>query len=282
MEYHPEELVTNTLGRKYWVFRDDPFYKELIANKGPYQKKNLIELRKLVPSPRTVIDVGMNIGMNSIEYGTWAKKVHGFEPSPQTYDLAVRNIALAKLQKDEDFTSGWWPDAYRLTGWASCEVTGEINTLHCGIGDSRGQLDILVKKNRAVYTHIDNGDIESNKNGVEKVSVEIYTLDEFDFKDVDFIKVDTEGYEFPVIKGADNIITTQRPVVQLEMREGFPERFGATCQEIYDWFIARDYTITMGLGKPVGPIWQPVHKKHERFFIPKGKFNISDCILFDN
>ena len=284
MEYYSEELVTNKIGRKYWVFKEDPFYKDRIANMGPYQKKNLLELRRLVPKPRTVLDVGMNIGMNSIEYGTWAKKVVGFEPGPQTWDLAVRNIELAKKQRDDDFITGWWRDPSRPTGWASCVVSGEVTTMNCGIGDRHGQLDILVKKNRSVYTHIDNGDtvLDLSRNHIERVSVDIYTLDELEFTEVDIIKIDTEGYEFPVIKGAERTITTQKPIVQLEMKEGFPERFGATCQDIYDWFLARDYVPTMGAGKPTGPIWKNIPKQLERFFIPRGKFDLPDCLIFDN
>ena len=59
-----ESLVTNTHGRQYWIYTDDVFYQQRIANAGPYQKKNLIRLRDLKPNARTIIDVGANIGMN--------------------------------------------------------------------------------------------------------------------------------------------------------------------------------------------------------------------------
>lgn len=65
-----EELVTNTIGRQFWIYKNDSFYQQRIAGAGPYQKQNLLQLRRLVPNPRTILDVGMNIAMNTIEYAT--------------------------------------------------------------------------------------------------------------------------------------------------------------------------------------------------------------------
>lgn len=276
----PEELVSNSIGRKYWIYKNDSFYQQRIANAGPYQKQNLLRLRSLVPNPRTIIDVGMNIGMNSIEYATWAQEVHGFEPTNQTYDMALRNIALAQAQTDADMKKGWFPDAASPTGWASCKVTGQIHTHNCGLGHQRATVEILIKKDNAGHNHIDNIDVPTPKGQArkrkvepEKQIIEVYTLDSFNFQNVDIIKVDTEGYEFPVVMGAENTIMTQLPIVQLEMVEGQPERFGYSCQEIYDWFLKRDFVITLSDGKDAGDKWSHFPKKMERFFVHKSKIN---------
>lgn len=281
----PEELVSNSIGRKYWIYKNDSFYQQRIANAGPYQKQNLLRLRNLVPNARTIIDVGMNIGMNSIEYATWANTVHGFEPTNQTYDMALRNIALAQAQTDADMKKGWFPDPNKENNWASCNVTGKIYTHNCGLGDKRNTVEILIKKDNAGHNHIDNIDIPTPKGQTrkrkvepEKQTIEVYTLDSFNFEDVDIIKVDTEGYEFPVVIGAENTIMTQLPVVQLEMVEGQPERFGYSCQEIYDWFLKRDFVITLSDGTDVGTTWNHVAKKMERFFIHKSKMNQTKTI----
>lgn len=273
----PEELVTNSIGRQYWIYRDDSFYQQRIANAGPYQKQNLLRLRSLVPNARTIIDVGMNIGMNTIEYATWAKTVHGFEPTRQTYDMALKNIALAQQQKDTDLKKGWYPED-NDRGWASCELTGSIYTNNCGLGNQRTTTEILIKKNNAGHNHIDNigiatsnGRQRTRKVEPEKQTIEVYTLDSFNFEDVDIIKIDTEGYEFPIVMGAEETIVTQRPVVQLEMVEGQPERFGYSCQEIYDWFLQRDFVITLSDGTDAGTTWQHYKKKMERFFVHKSK-----------
>ena len=124
---YPKEIVENALGRKFWIYKNDSFYQQRIKGAGPYQGANLKRLRDLCPNARTVIDVGMNIAMNTIEYSTWAKDVHGFEPTPQTYDLALKNIDIAKSQTAGEFKKGW----YRMgANWADLTVKGKIGRAH--------------------------------------------------------------------------------------------------------------------------------------------------------
>ena len=81
--HDPKEkmLITNRIGRQYWIWKDDQLYAQRLGREnGPYQARNLVMNRKCYPNARTIIDVGVNIGMNSIEYATWAVKVTGVEP----------------------------------------------------------------------------------------------------------------------------------------------------------------------------------------------------------
>ena len=53
----------------------------------------------------------------------------------------------------------------------------------------------------------------------EGSGTQIKTLDSFGFKDIDFIKIDCEGYEFPIIKGATQTLKRCRPVVIVEQKQ---------------------------------------------------------------
>jgi hypothetical protein len=143
---YAESLVTNSHGRQYWIYTDDVFYQQRIANAGPYQKKNLIRLRDLKHNPRTIIDVGANIGMNTIEYATWAKEVHSFEPTAQTYSMLTRTIALAQAQGNT--AKGWYPDATGRDGLADTTVTGKITTYDCALSSAPGTSQIIIKKDK--------------------------------------------------------------------------------------------------------------------------------------
>jgi len=276
---YTEELVDNSIGRQYWIYKDDAFYQQRIAGAGPYQKQNLLRLRELKPNAKTIIDVGMNIGMNTIEYATWAKDVHGFEPTPQTYNMALKNIVLAKAQLDENMVKPWYLNgSVNFNGrfGASLKTTGNVNTYNNGLGDKPGSFEILIKKDNAGHNHIENINVplpsgKKRRRTVEpeKIKVDVKTLDSYNFENVDIIKIDTEGYEFPVVMGAEKTIVTQRPIVQLEMVDGQPERFGFSCQQIYDWFLSRDFVITLSDGTDVGTKWQHYTKKMERFFVHK-------------
>ena len=278
-----EELVTNTHGRQYWIYKDDVFYQQRIADAGPYQKKNLIRLRNLRPNARTVIDVGANIGMNSIEYATWAKTVHAFEPTPQTFSMLERTVALAENQSD---ARGWYPVG---DDFADARLVGEIKCHKYALSSSAGKTKIIIKKDNAGHNYLDNlhlptrtGQIRTRPTEPPTEDVEIRTLDSYNFEEVDIIKVDVEGHEFDVVMGAEQTILKYRPVVQLEMVEHQPIRFNWNCQQIYDWFFARDYVPTLSDGRFAGRLWHKYPREMERFFIPKEELELSPReILFE-
>ena len=83
-----KELIHNRMGRLYWVTAGDALYVQRFAREnGPYQGRNLKFLRSVLPNARTVIDVGMNVANNTMEYATWAQDVHGFRSEEHTSEL---------------------------------------------------------------------------------------------------------------------------------------------------------------------------------------------------
>ena len=261
-------LITNKIGRQYWLWDSDSFYTQRLQA-GPYQKQNLLHLRHLCPKPRTVLDIGMNIGMNTIEYATFAEKVVGFEPVPTTYQIAVDNINL-NLQH-QDPTKGWWNDG---TGWASLLPTANIQTENVALGPVPGTVEMHIKKNDG-HNRVANdgyttptGKAVKVNTGYQRVSVPQHTLDSYNFTEVDIIKIDVEGYELEVLKGADQTIANNRPIVQVECVETQPRAFGTKIQDLFDFFNTRNYVITTADGIIRGPEWCYVKKMMDRFMIP--------------
>lgn len=261
-------LITNKIGRQYWLWDSDSFYTQRLQA-GPYQKQNLLHLRHLCPKPRTVLDIGMNIGMNTLEYATFAEKVVGFEPVPTTYQIAVDNIALNIQHQDP--TKGWFNDG---NGWASLLPTGQIQTENIALGPVAGTVEMHIKKNDG-HNRVSNdgystptGKTVKANTGYQRVSVPQHTLDSYHFENVDIIKIDVEGYELEVLKGADQTIATNRPIVQVECVETQPRAFGSKIQDLFDYFNSRNYIITTADGIIRGPEWCYVKKMMDRFMIP--------------
>ncbi len=262
-------LIENKIGRKMWIWDSDSFYTQRLRA-GPYQKQNLLHLRRLCPNPKTVLDIGMNIGMNTWEYATFAETVHGFEPVVTTYDVAVENIKMNQAEYRKDVS--WWPQG-------SLEITGNIHTHNIALGPDGGpdKVEIHIKKNDG-HNRVanDNGgfktvtgkDIKKNE-GYPRVEIDQRTLDSYQFEDVDIIKIDVEGYELLVLEGATTTISRNRPIIQIECVEIQPRAFGRTIQELMDYFNDRDYVITTADGIVRGPKWCYVKKMMDRFMIPK-------------
>jgi FkbM family methyltransferase len=245
---------------------------------GPYQKQNLLRLRELCPAPRKIIDIGMNIGMNTWEYATWAQEVHGFEPVPGTYQSALDNIALN--QNHQDPTKGWWknPDGTR----ASLLPSGKIYTYNVALGPVPGTVEMHIKKNDGHnrvandgYKTIHGKSVKVNT-GYQRVQVPQNTLDSYNFTDVDIIKIDVEGYELQVLDGAVNTIAQSRPIVQLECVEIQPRAFGKTIQDLMDYFNNKNYVITTADGIVRGPEFVYVKKMMDRFMIPAERTDLYD------
>ena len=278
-----KELIHNRMGRLYWVTAGDALYVQRFAREnGPYQGRNLKFLRKILPNAQTIIDVGMNVANNTMEYATWAKDVHGFEPFPDTYILATENIKLnqhvelkgrywdTKLVQtvhDPNYPDGWFK--YDDSTFASLELTGNIHTYDVGLGESPGSFQMEHHPNNAGHNCILTED-RKEKTKYKLHTVNIKTLDSFNFENVDVIKVDVEGYELSVLKGGQQTITNNRPIVQLEIVEAQCKRFGYTPQDIADFFISTigDYGIYTFKGQRLPDTWEKVKGVMDYFFVP--------------
>ena len=269
--------ITNKVGRQYWLWDSDSFYTQRLRA-GPYQKQNLVHLRELCPAPRTILDIGMNIGMNTIEYATFAQKVVGFEPVPTTYQIAVDNINVNMQHQDPSL--GWWKE--QDGSWASLLPTGTILTENVALGPTSGTVEMHIKKNDG-HNRVANdgystpkGKLVKTNTGYQRVSVPQLTLDSYNYTDVDIIKIDVEGYELQVLEGASATIAKNRPIVQIECVETQPRAFGKTIQDLMDYFNTRNYVITLADGTIMPKKWQYAKKMMDRFMIPAERTDLYD------
>ena len=70
-------------------------------------------------------------------------------------------------------------------------------------------------------------DIEENNKNKNKIKVvketdlktkKKKTIDSFQLKDIDYIKIDVEGFELPVLQGAVKTIRESKPFIHVEMK----------------------------------------------------------------
>ena len=90
-----------------------------------------------------------------------------------------------------------------------------ITVHNFGLGAETKWVD-LHKSNKSFSTHIIEGSTGKFK---------VQPLDDIGLDDVDFIKMDAEGYEPLIIKGAIQTILRNRPVILYECKD-HPKRYG--------------------------------------------------------
>ena len=279
-----KDLIHNRMGRLYWVWKDDALYVQRFAREnGPYQGRNLKWLRKCVPNARTIVDVGMNVANNTMEYATWAESVHGFEPTPSTFELAEANVELnqhvelkgryynsqkIKSEHDPNHSDGWFKLSDKT--FASLTMTADVSLHNVGLGDVAGSFKMEDHPNNVGHNCILTEE-RKDKTKYETYEVQVKTLDSFNFENVDAIKIDCEGYEYPILKGAVSTIKNCRPVVQLEIVEAQCKKFGYTPQDMFDLFHKQigNYVTTDFQGNDLGEDWKRIKGVMDRFFVPE-------------
>jgi FkbM family methyltransferase len=225
----------------------------------------------------------MNVANNTMEYATWAETVHGFEPTPSTFELAKANVELNQhvelkgryynshkvmTEHTPDHPDGWYkfPDK----SFASLTMTADVHLHNVGLGDVAGSFQMEDHPNNVGHNCILTEE-RKEKTKYEVYDVTVNTLDSYNFEDVDAIKIDCEGYEYPILQGAVKTIAQCRPVVQLEIVEAQCKKFGYTPQDMFDLFHKQigNYVTTDFQGRDLGTDWNRIKGVMDRFFVPQ-------------
>jgi len=82
----------------------------------------------------------------------------------------------------------------------------------------------------------------------EAPAVNILPLDSLDLKNVDFLKLDVEGFELFALQGAARTIDRCRPVVLIE-ENGLCQRYGVKDGQAGGWLMARGYKLALRCNK---------------------------------
>jgi FkbM family methyltransferase len=150
----------------------------------------------------TMLDVGANFGAYSIALCRLVGpngKIHAFEPQRLIYNLLVGSVAL-----------------------------NSITNVYChnvALGDHEGRVEIP----QFDYNQpLNFGSVEFSAEQSEPLTqnrghdpakaefVPLTTIDRFEFPHVHLIKIDAEGMELPVLRGAERTIQRCRPIMYIE------------------------------------------------------------------
>jgi FkbM family methyltransferase len=140
------------------------------------------------------LDVGANRGLYSYVANSVGFEVLSFEPNPRlaTY---IRRWSSGEVEVREELVSSY-------TGGSSMAIPL----------DSRGnELDGLASAEVAT--------IESKTEAIRELQVPSVTLDSLSLAEVEFIKIDVEGHELEVLKGARATLASNCPILQVEIEE---------------------------------------------------------------
>ena len=190
--------------------------------------------------PRTCLDIGANIGSHTVFFSSRAKQVYSFEPNPFIFPVLLRNI--------ERHCASGKAFSFGLSNHP------EHNELHVPLWGNTGNASFFPEntwgKSRAVRATLEAGDELCRRESIH---------------DVDFIKIDTEGYEARVILGLEDTITQNQPLICLEWTMPSTRADFLDNRETFHW-IFKGYT-AFALGSPWNKPCYPGIKRIKRWIM---------------
>lgn len=186
--------IFETKDAKFYLplFPVDYIQREIVKTNAFYEEEVLKELDSYIPDKAVIIDAGANIGNHSLYWSIRkkAKKIYSFEPVEGTFEILKRNININGL-------------------------SDVIIPYNVGLSDHKGK----AKREKFKYSNIGATTICDDENGC----MELNTIDNIGISEkIDFIKIDVEGLECEVIRGAQNTLKSDSPIVFVE---SFPDKF---------------------------------------------------------
>ena len=196
-------------------FTPRPFQLSLRYNYLKYKNKldpEMFFVENLLNKKRRFLDIGSNIGTYSYHFCKSMKNIEVFEPFFEATNylrklnnkkIRIHNVALSNKPNTEEL---FIPiiDGYPITALSSLEPVNRNNKF-------------------------------------EKRVVQVHKLDDYNFFDVDLIKIDVEGHEINVINGALDTLKKNKPILLVEIEQRhitkpINEIFNEICLLEYDGF----------------------------------------------
>ena len=114
---------------------------------------------------------------------------------------------------------------------------GKATVYPYALSDVNGTSTFQFVRNAPAYSGIHKRKYDTNTPDIEQINVELKTLDTLIPKDIkiDFIKIDVEGGEYGVLKGALQLLKNCQPVVIFESGLGASEYYGTKPLELYQF-----------------------------------------------
>ena len=178
-----------------------------------YQKNKLDIALGFVKNFTTAIDGGANYGIMSYNLNSKFSKIYAFE-----VDIPVRECLKKNVEK------------FQLDNVVVCD---------CGLSDKEELVALNYLKN-TFGTYINK---EVSGTNICK------TLDSFELTEVGFIKLDCEGYEPYILRGAEKTIKKYKPVILMEEKNYSKRYYGEEGNLAVDILLEWGYTMEVSWPK---------------------------------
>jgi FkbM family methyltransferase len=165
-------------------------------------------IEKIAGQRRRCIDIGANVGLYTYRFAQLFRYVESFEPIP----LCAKIISSSKLRN----------------------VTVHNTALSNQHGQATLNIPATGGPEATSFASLSNQFAEA-----DTLTVDLQTLDSFEFSEVDLIKIDVEGHELEVLQGGLETLKRESPTLLIEVEQRHHPASG--IEEIFTFILALGY-----------------------------------------
>jgi FkbM family methyltransferase len=193
-----DQVVTTVDGIRMVCLREN-LIERVIADTGVWEPAETVAVKRCIRPGHVCIDVGANIGYFSLLMAKLGATVHAFEPTTYGFERLSGNLAL-----NTNLRTSIVAHRKGLSDRA-CEITEAL--------EARFSLRMLA------HDHLERMQFE--------------TLDaDWTAKRIDFLKIDVDGHDTEVVRGARESLRRHRPTVMAEFCDRVLKQYGSSVHEL--------------------------------------------------
>lgn len=166
-------------------------------------------LRYLVDGRKDSLDIGANLGLFTYFLARYSRHVYAFEPNPNP----LRNLRAL--------------------------IDSNVTLLAAAVSDHSGEAELVVPKNRKGWSSNGAGLDRESAGRSRRLRVPCTTIDDLDYREIGFVKIDVEGHENAVLAGARRTLARERPNLFIENEL---VHAGPAAQEVFAILEDMDYS----------------------------------------
>tara|TARA_R110002020_G_scaffold111396_4_gene257064 strand:- start:403 stop:1026 length:624 start_codon:yes stop_codon:yes gene_type:complete len=186
----------------WWLPDTDTDFDRWILD-GEYQKKQRDAILEFVNKDGNAIDIGAHVGFWLRDMCKQFKHVYAFEPIEEVRQCLAKNVGAENY-----------------------------STYSFGLGAKNENLKVN-------YNPAETGNTHASKDGNQTITIR--KLDDMNLPKIDYIKVDTEGFEIEVLKGGEKLIKEYKPFVHVEVKGKVLVKQGLSSDDVDEYLKSIDY-----------------------------------------
>lgn len=148
----------------------------------------------LYAKDKNIVEVGSSAGYHTVYLSSIAKHIYSFEPQKTTYEALLTNLDLNSCKNVTTHNFALYSK--------SCMMRTSSPVNYTSDNHSATAINLII-------------DSEGNINAK--------TLDEMNLLDISFIKIDAQGCDLNILKGAIDTINKYKPVLLFEYEDGITD-----------------------------------------------------------